>query len=273
MPSGSFLPSRRGVRTGILRAGALLAAFLLAFLFARNELATIFRYYDDEGYMLQSFAHYFAGGHLYTEVFSEYDPFNFIAERALFQLLHLPVNHDAGRLVTLIWWLLSAVLAGVFTYRLPRNTHLASAAGLATMALGRALANEPGHPNQLVLPLLMLACCASVTRRRMSLLLLGLFGAALFFTKIWRIGMVTRLGNYRQEQILHILESNPRSCVAYNEELVHFWGSTDQELDQLPLAHYILFDMRKVDQEGGYSIFVEPQRGSPWVEVRAYKSP
>ncbi len=172
------------VRAGALGATIAVAASLVCLLFARHALETAFGVYDDEGYMLLSFQHYFAGGHLYTEVASEYGPFNFFAERALFQILHLPVNLDAGRIVTLICWLFSALLGGCFTYKLSKNTILASSAGLATMVLGRVLASEPGHPQQLILPLLLLACCASLFRGRIALLLLGAIGAALFFTKI-----------------------------------------------------------------------------------------
>jgi len=176
--------SWRSGRTRILHAGIVIAAFLVALGFARYTLATRFADYDDEGYILLSFRHYFAGEQLYTRVASDYGPFSFFAEKALFEVLRLPVNHDAGRLVTLICWMMAAVLAGYFTYQFSKNTILATASGLATMLLGKVLANEPGHPQQLILPILILACCASMSRRRMSLLLLGVLGALLFFTKI-----------------------------------------------------------------------------------------
>ncbi|MGH9597956.1 MAG: hypothetical protein ACRD3K_14275, partial [Edaphobacter sp.] len=147
-------------------------------------LATTFRSYDDEGYVLLSLKHYFAGGHLYTEVFSQYGPFYFFIQKGLFRLLQLPVNHDAGRLVTLICWLLSAGLAGYFIYRVSRNAVLASAAGLASMLLMRVVSDEPGHPQQIILPIFMLACCASLSVEPNGMLLLGGLGAALFFTKI-----------------------------------------------------------------------------------------
>jgi hypothetical protein len=77
----------------------------------------------------------------------------------------------------------------------------------------------------------------------------------------------------QQEQILHILWANPRSCAVYNEDLAHFWGSTNQDLDKLPLARYIIYDMRKVYEKNGYEIRVHPQRNSPWVDVTDPKSP
>ena len=63
---------------------------------------------------------------------------------------------------------------------------LASAAALACTQLASALANEPGHPQQIILPILMLSCCASLPRehRHYGALLSGAMAAALFFTKI-----------------------------------------------------------------------------------------
>lgn len=173
------------MRTGrILRTGIAIAVFLIGLLFGRHTLATTFRTYDDEGYLLLSLGHYLAGGHLYTEVFSQYGPFYFFFEKDLFRLLQLPVDHDAGRLVTLICWLVSAMLAGYFIYRLSKNTALASATGLATMLLARVLADEPGHPQQVILPIFMFACCASVSSGPIGLLLLGALGSMLLLTKI-----------------------------------------------------------------------------------------
>jgi hypothetical protein len=52
------------------------------------------------------------------------------------------------------------------------------------MALDAVLAQEPGHPQQLVLALMMLGCCASAFPGRFGYLLLGAVGAGLVFTKI-----------------------------------------------------------------------------------------
>jgi hypothetical protein len=172
---------RRGT---LLRACVTIGAFAIGLLYGRYKLASTFPSYDDEGYFLLSLKHYFAGGHLYTEVFSQYGPIYFFIQKILFRLLQLPVNHDAGRLVTLICWLLSAGLAGYFIYRVSKNTILASAAGLASMWLMRVVSEEPGHPQQIILPIFMLACCASVSAGPIGLLLLGGLGAALLFTKI-----------------------------------------------------------------------------------------
>jgi len=168
----------------LLRVGIVFVAFGVGLVFARDYLATTFHPYDDEGYMLLSLKHYLAGEHLYTEVASQYGPFYLFAQATLFRLLSLPVNHDAGRTVTVICWLLSATLAGYFVYRISRNTILASAAGLASVLLDRVLASEPGHPQQIILPILMLACCVSIYNGPASFVLIGALGVALIFTKI-----------------------------------------------------------------------------------------
>jgi hypothetical protein len=166
------------------QAGMVFTAFFVGLHYGRDVLTTALAPYDDEGYLLLSRDLYLKGGHLYTQIFSDYGPFYFFAEKGLFRLLHLPVNHDAGRLVASICWLLSTVLAGYFIYKVSRNTILAVAAGLASVPLTSVLALEPGHPQQLILPLLMLGCCASITEGAGGLLLLGAVGAALSLTKI-----------------------------------------------------------------------------------------
>jgi hypothetical protein len=103
--------------SGLWTVVAVLVA-LTGALAATLRLLTWFADYDDEGYMLVSLAHYVNEGHLYTQTFSQYGPFYFYAQGIFFQLLHLPVNHDAGRLVTLVYWMASSLLATVFVYRL-----------------------------------------------------------------------------------------------------------------------------------------------------------
>ncbi len=168
----------------ILRAATPVVVFIVGLLFGRYRLGTTIRDYDDEGYFLLMIKHYLDGEHLYTEVFSQYGPFYTFAQKAMFRLLQLPVTHDAARQVTLIFWLSSAVLGGYFIYKLSKNVVSASAAGLASMLLARALADEPGHPQQIILPLMMLACCVCTSDAPINLLLFGAIGAALVFTKI-----------------------------------------------------------------------------------------
>ena len=155
---------------------------------AASLLLTKFSWWDDEGYMLLSLSHYVSEGGLYTQTFSQYGPFYFYAQGVFFQLFQLPVTHEMGRLVTLFYWVTSSVLAAVFVYRLSRSIYLACSAGLSVMIAGVVLTNEPGHPQQVVLLLNMIAACLAIPsttgRYNLRFFLLGCVGAALMFTKI-----------------------------------------------------------------------------------------
>jgi hypothetical protein len=148
----------------------------------------MFAFWDDEGYMLVSLAHYINEGHLYTQTFSQYGPFYFYAQGIFFQLLHLPVTHDMGRLVTLAYWVASSLLATFFVFRFSKSTFLACAAGLSVMLVGIVLTVEPGHPQQVVLLLYMIAAWLSLPspsgRNHLRLFALGCVAAALVFTKV-----------------------------------------------------------------------------------------
>lgn len=169
-----------------LRALILATTLVVGWLFVDFQLATTFREYDDEGYLLLSLDHYLKGGDLYTTVYSQYGPFFFQVKTIVFGLLQMDVNHDAGRLVTFLFWLLSGSLCGYFILGISANASLASAAALACVYMSTAFANEPGHPQELCLTLVMLASCLSLRggRRNFSMFLLGAIGSALVFTKI-----------------------------------------------------------------------------------------
>src|ERR1035437_1391229 len=172
-------------------AGEAILAFgavVWGLLFARFVLAIVFRPYDDEGYFLLALARYFRPGPPDPGTFSHYGPFYYYAQQACFRLLGLPVTHDAGRSVALLCWMASALLGGVFVFRISRSLLLGAAATLACIRVGVVLAQEPGHPQQVVLVLFLLASCLSLSvgspRNRVSLFVLGAVGAALVFTKI-----------------------------------------------------------------------------------------
>lgn len=125
---------------------------------------------------------------LLTRFWFSVRPILFLRSRNLFQLLHLPVTHDLGRLVTLVYWVASSLLAAVFVYRVSKSTLLACAAGLCAMLTSRVLSSEPGHPQQVVLLLYMIAACLALPsrsgRNNLRFFLLGCVGAALVFTKL-----------------------------------------------------------------------------------------
>src|SRR5262249_24181528 len=143
---------------------------------------------DDEGYLLLSVKHYLNGGRLYTDTFTLFGPFYFFAQWIFFRLLHFPLTHDGGRFVTLIYWLVSGVFAGLFVERISKSLLLGAHAGLGCVTVSAFLADEPGHPQQVVLLLWMVASYLTLPRTsgRMTLamFLLGAIAAALLFPKV-----------------------------------------------------------------------------------------
>lgn len=169
----------------LLRWSIAVSAFLIGLRIGCFTLGTVFMTWDDEGYILLSIKHYMAGGHLYTQVFTQYGPVFYFLESFLFHLFHQPLTHDGGRRITLILWIAASLAGGWFLYRMSRSLLLASATGLAVMAFcARFMVNEPNHPQHLILLLLMLACCASLAEGPLAFFLLAAIGAALLLIKI-----------------------------------------------------------------------------------------
>jgi hypothetical protein len=170
------------------RITLLLVVAVLGGVFALSKLLTVFQKYDDEGYLLLSLNHYLNGSHLYTDTFTQYGPFYYFAQWIFFRVLHLPVTHDGGRLVTLVCWLISALFAGLFIQRISKSLLLGAAAGLGCVTVGAFLANEPGHPQQVLLLLWMVAVYLALPqtsgRTTLQMFLLGAIAAGLLFTKI-----------------------------------------------------------------------------------------
>ncbi len=168
----------------LLQIAIAISACLVALRVGYYLLGIAFFGYDDEGYMLLSLKHYIAGGHLYSQVFTEYGPIFFWVQSSLFHLFHQPVTHDTGRHITLLLWFVASLAAAWFLYRISRSVVTASATGLVMMLNAAGMVTEPDHPQHLALAVLMLACCASTLESPIGFLILGALGAALFFIKV-----------------------------------------------------------------------------------------
>jgi hypothetical protein len=144
--------------------------------------------YDDEGYMLISLWHFVKEGGLYTKTFSQYGPFYFLLQPFLHGLLHLPINNDGDRLLTLFYILVSCGALAIFTARMTGRTLLGIACFIGTLPQAIVLLQEPGHPQEVALVLLSLSVFLSLwmegTRRLLVFFLLGCIGAAISLTKV-----------------------------------------------------------------------------------------
>jgi hypothetical protein len=164
--------------------GAAVTGACLGFL----TLFTTFAAHDDEGYFLVSTKGYLGGAKLYDEIYGQYGPFYFEAISAPFRLLGLEVTNDAGRWVTLVLWVLTALLLGAAVHRLTGSVALAAAVDLLCLRVLAAAPYEPMHPGHLVLLLLAIGVALSVyvlpTRRPAAFALLGATLAAATLSKI-----------------------------------------------------------------------------------------
>ena len=185
-----------GLRQGLNRPGVRIAAAALGFaavtavtvLITRWAMFVVTQPFEDEGYMLtvlDSFVHH---GNMYDDVFGQYGPFYYDVWGGLFSALGLPLTPDAGREVTAVVWVLTALGAGLATMRIAGSALLGLATQMAVFSALGVLANEPMHPVGLIgLLLVALVFAAAFVSRELSLGAVAVVGGtvgALLMVKI-----------------------------------------------------------------------------------------
>jgi hypothetical protein len=85
-----------------------------------------------------------------------------------------------GVIGSLVYWLVSALFAGLFVQRISKSALLGGAAGLGSVTVSAFLANEPGHPVVLLLWMVAsyLALPGNAGRTNLQIFLLGVAAAA-----------------------------------------------------------------------------------------------
>jgi hypothetical protein len=109
--------------------------------------------YDDEGYLALSLRSYFKNLPLYTSTFSQYGPFYYLFNRALYGIAHIAVTTDNVRFVTIGHWLATSILSSVAVWRMTGVLLWAVVAFFAIFFHLSPLISEPGHPQGLILSL------------------------------------------------------------------------------------------------------------------------
>jgi hypothetical protein len=184
--AGNKLSPARGVRLsfGVLAFAALTVA---TYPIARYQIFTGFANYDDEGYMLISLKSFLDHGWRY-DAFNGYGPFYYEFWGGVFSILGIPVNHDGGRTVTMVVWVLSSLLIGLSTWRMTGSIVLGLATQLSVFGALVSLVAEPMHPGGIIVVLLSAIMAFSCfVRDRTSPLWMALLGgavAALLLVKI-----------------------------------------------------------------------------------------
>jgi hypothetical protein len=170
---------------GVAATGAVIA---LATRYAYYVMFSGFAFYDDEGFLNLTVRQFVHGRALYDDVYSQYGPFFYVFNWAVFRFAPVSVDTDSVRLLVVGLWIGCASLGGLLAFRLTRNLPLALV-GLALACVHlRALAYEPGHPQGLCmfLAVLLPATATYLDGRRRPLVcaLLGGIVGCLLMTKI-----------------------------------------------------------------------------------------
>lgn len=172
---------------GVLGALAFVALVVVTWSIARYAILTGFARYDDEGMMLVALRSFIAHDFRY-DVFAGYGPFYYEFWGRVFSVSGMSVNHDNGRIATLVIWLASSLFIGLSTWRMTRSIVLGLATQLGVFQALFSLVNEPMHPGGIIVlllsTLLLVACFIRDQNSPIAMALLGAAVMALILIKI-----------------------------------------------------------------------------------------
>lgn len=150
--------------------------------------------YDDEGYIFQTIRAYLSGARLYDEAFSQYGPAFYLFARVLHGCMRLPITHDAVRLLTIAYWVAATTLSGAIVFRLTRSALLSGVCALLAFGYLTPLINEPGHPQGILIVIVLLACFVAAGAGPSARTRAGVCGALTALAVLIKINVGTYLG-------------------------------------------------------------------------------
>src|SRR5437764_11747354 len=124
---------------------------------------------------------YLGGMRIYQDVYSIYGPVYYFYNSLLHVLTSSPVTHDVTRLSSLVPWLGCALFCAWATLRLTGSLVVASMAHVFVAAKMVFFRAEPGHPQELLILLLVAFAVLPVFTSHRAVLMIGLgsLGAAI----------------------------------------------------------------------------------------------
>jgi len=148
-------PGMHSYSTGFV-AFWLLLLTTIAGITSYLAMFTGFSAYDDEGALMITVKQYLSGRTIYVDVFSFYGPVFYLYNWLLHTLTATPVTHDVVRMTSLVLSLAGALICAWIVLRLTGSLVMAAVTHLFASTVITALSrSEPGHPQELVLILLL----------------------------------------------------------------------------------------------------------------------
>jgi hypothetical protein len=141
--------------------------------------------YDDEGYMMWTVKNFLGGQALYDQVATIYGPFYYLYEWCALSLTGVSAASDSLRLVSVAFWVAAALIAFVLVYRATGSLLLAVCVHLLVFRALGFIGEEPAHPQEACIFLLLaLGRAFYIANRTLRLIMMGGLGGAMVASKV-----------------------------------------------------------------------------------------
>jgi hypothetical protein len=153
------------------------------------KIFTGFAEWDDEGTLMMCVRQLLTGGTLYENIHTGYGPVYYYFNWFVRTLTFTPVTHDVTRLTSVVVWTICAIACAWIVWRVGRSLAVALVTHVLAFRMLAFFVNEPGHPQELCI-LLIIALAASGLAlpsdrlRPLAILSAGVLPAALLLVKI-----------------------------------------------------------------------------------------
>jgi hypothetical protein len=165
-------------------ACALLLALCTVFTAYHRTFVSLANY-DDEGYMMWTVKNFLGGQALYDQVATIYGPFYYLYEWCALSLTGVSAASDSLRLVSVAFWVAAALVAFVLAYRATGSLLLAVCVHLLVFRALGFIGEEPAHPQEACILLLLALCRAFyIANRTLRMVMMGALGGAMVASKI-----------------------------------------------------------------------------------------